>query len=110
MILKMMVNGSPMGTEIVSGNGEPRHIELTVHGTGDVLRIELVRNNDAVLTEEGRGRRDIAISWDDEEEFDAVALPPATWSGVPFIFYYARVIQVDGEMGWTSPVWIETRS
>ena len=110
MILKMTVNGSPMGTEIVSWNEKPRHIELTVHGTGDVLRIELVRNNDAVLTEEGRGRRDIGISWDDEEEFDSVALPPATWSGVPFIFYYARVIQVDGEMGWTSPVWIEARS
>jgi hypothetical protein len=96
-----------MGSELeLTGNGT-RLIEGKVNGTDAIDKIEIIRNNQVIQVEEGKGMQDLAISWTDEEEFEAVAQPPAPWSPLPFLFYYLRVTQVDGAMGWTSPVWIE---
>jgi hypothetical protein len=43
----------------------------------------------------GLGRRSVDLSWTDPE-------PPAGRTA----FYYARVFLVDGEMAWSSPIWV----
>ena len=107
MVIWMTLNGHPMGSELGITGNETRNVEGKVHGTEAISNIEIIRNNQVVHVEEGDGRQDLSISWDDDEEFDSVALPPAPWSPLPFLFYYLRVTQVDGAIGWTSPVWIE---
>ena len=42
----------------------------------------------------GLGARELDLDFDDDG------------SSVP-AFYYARVIQVDGEMAWSSPIWVD---
>lgn len=107
MILRMTLNGQPMGSELTLGGKEARHIWLEAHGTAGIEKIELVRNNGVIAVEDGKGKPDIEFEYSDDDEFGSVALPSTPWSKNPFIFYYLRVTQIDGEMGWTSPVWIE---
>jgi hypothetical protein len=40
------------------------------------------------------GARELDVVFDDEEALTDVA------------FYYARAFQVDGELAWSSPVWV----
>ena len=42
----------------------------------------------------GLGARTLDVSFRDDEPLDDTA------------FYYARVFQVDGEMAWSSPIWV----
>ncbi|MBU7004195.1 MAG: DUF3604 domain-containing protein, partial [Theionarchaea archaeon] len=106
MILRISVNGHPMGSEFAMEKDETRSIDLTASGTSRIGSVELVRNNE-VLAVEKPNRFDAKLHWTDPEPFDSVALPSTVWSEKPYIFYYVRVGQVDGEMGWSSPVWVE---
>jgi hypothetical protein len=36
--------------------------------------------------------------------------PGARLSRASFDYYYVRVIQQDGEMAWSSPIWVTTRA
>jgi hypothetical protein len=106
MLLRMSVNGHPMGSEFNMDGGGKRSIHLTASGTDNISSVELVRNNEVFAMAEP-GQLDVKLHWIDRKPFDEVALPSTKWSKNPFIFYYLRVRQVDGEMGWTSPVWVE---
>ena len=44
----------------------------------------------------GLGARELDVAFDDDEALTGAA------------FYYARVFQVDGEMAWSSPIWVRT--
>jgi Protein of unknown function (DUF3604) len=44
----------------------------------------------------GLGRSELEVSFDDDTELDSGAA-----------FYYARVFQVDGELAWSSPIWVD---
>lgn len=107
MILWMSVNGHPMGSELIMKDGGSRNIEFQVNGTDRIQSVELIRNNEVLHWEEGLGKEDLSLKCVDEEDFESAALPPARWTKNPFIFYYIRARQEDGEMGWTSPVWVE---
>ena len=107
MILRMSVNGLPMGSELVLGEDEKRSIEFSAIGTGKIASVELVRNN-RIFGSVEPDREEVSLSWTDDEDFNLAALPPVKWSRRPFIFYYTRILQADGEMAWTSPVWVET--
>jgi hypothetical protein len=39
------------------------------------------------------GRRSVDLSWTDEDSTAAA-------------YYYVRVFQIDGEMAWSSPIWV----
>ncbi|MFP5345947.1 MAG: DUF3604 domain-containing protein [Actinomycetes bacterium] len=45
----------------------------------------------------GLGARELDVSYDDEEALTGSA------------FYYARAFQVDGELAWSSPIWVDQR-
>jgi len=90
IILRVHVDGVPMGAEL-----EPRaeaEVALTVIGTAPIDRVELVRGGEVVGSRRGEG----------------VALVH-TWtldSLVTDDFVYVRVLQSDGGMAWSSPVYI----
>lgn len=93
IVLSFSVNGAVMGSEIAAADGEARVIEAQVQGTAPLQRLELVKSGVVVYEQACRGM-DASI---DLAEADAAG--PA--------FYYLRVFQSDGEMAWSSPVWVD---
>jgi len=95
IILEFSVNGQPMGSEVsLEKADEPRRIEVAVHGTDVVSRVDVVKNNVDVHSAEGAAES-LAFLW-----VDGRAASPGD-------YYYVRVTQRDGQMAWSSPVWMD---
>jgi len=95
IILHFQLNGQPMGSELtLSRAAEPRQLDVAVHGTDALARIDVVKNNLDVHGVEGEGES-VKFSWEDPT--------PAE----PGDYYYVRVTQRDGQMAWSSPIWID---
>lgn len=96
IILDFTLNDQPMGSILDVAHREcPRRIQAFVHGTDEIDRVEVVRNGDVACSESPRPSRDVCrLEWEDE-----TALASDT-------YYYLRVHQNDGQMAWSSPIWV----
>ncbi|OGG46063.1 MAG: hypothetical protein A3F84_01970 [Candidatus Handelsmanbacteria bacterium RIFCSPLOWO2_12_FULL_64_10] len=95
IILRFFVNDRRMGSLFATdGREEPRTVRVDVVGTEEIDRVEVVRNNQDVHVAFGSGDR-LAFEWNDASPMSGTT------------FYYVRVRQKDGEMAWSSPVWVE---
>ena len=76
-----------------------RTMEIFVGGTSPIKRVELI-SNEGVLTSWAIGgeEQDLTLSYEDRR--------PADTS----LFYYVRVIQMDADRAWSSPVWVDLLS
>jgi hypothetical protein len=112
IILKVSVNDQPMGSLIEIPKekaGKPRNLHITAIGTDVISKIEVVCNNDdAFLFEPNRDHAD--YMYDDDLPFEEV-LAESKERGLELkeIFYYVRVTQRDGEIAWSSPIWIRLK-
>lgn len=93
ILLHFTVAGHLMGEEIKVS--EPNlKIAIAVSGTCELKTVELLRNNEVVMSV-GGGSRDLEMELNqDIAEGDRA-------------FFYVRVTQVDGSQAWSSPVWVE---
>jgi hypothetical protein len=93
ILLDVVANGAGMGQAVRSG-GAALSLTARVHGTDVLEEVAVVRDGKPVhvLTP---GREDCEIAWRDDGG------PPDTG------YCYLRVRQRDGEMAWSSPVWVE---
>jgi len=111
MLLTYHINGTPMGSELSLKNSPNwaslRKISVEFHGTAVVDRIDITRNNSIVHSIPGNGTMDASIAWEDTDAIDKTWLSATKHCNHPFTFYYVRVLQMDGEVAWASPVWIE---
>ena len=110
ILLDYALDGHPMGAEL-SLAAEPdlasrRRLRIRCHGTAPLASIDVIRNNRLVHSVSPGGALDCEAVWEDGEPLEDIWLPPAAFCTTPFCFYYARVLQADGEMAWASPVWI----
>jgi len=97
IILDFRVNGHIMGEEsLVESSNTSREIFARVIGTGFILRVDVVKNNMDVYTHMGSGSVE-SFHWYDREPLSG------------FTYYYLRVTQSDGEMAWSSPVWLQVK-
>ncbi|MBZ0252411.1 MAG: CehA/McbA family metallohydrolase, partial [Candidatus Methylomirabilis sp.] len=87
------VDGRMMGEEF-TGDAPPT-IEATVVGEAPIETLELVKNGRVIFIHDGD---------DFEESFTYVDQEPRGATS----YYYLRVTQQDGEMLWTSPVWMDS--
>ena len=99
--LRVTVNGAPMGAELppISGasdqSGEPRHIHVEAHGTAPFAEVSVIRSGQALRTWQPN-------DWDVDAHFaDESPLSARGWD-----YYYVRLRQRDGELAWSSPIWI----
>lgn len=95
MLLEFRVNGVPHGAEM-SSDGEVR-VTGHVVGTAGLELVELVKYDSKgyVAAWQGGGKGPEAI---------------VDWKDPSFrenSFYYLRVIQEDGHMGWAGPTWVD---
>jgi hypothetical protein len=68
-------------------------LKVRVLGTRPVRQIDVIRSNKYIHTAQPM-TRDVSFEFED-------AQPPAGDK-----YYYVRIIQVDEQMAWSSPVWI----
>ncbi|MAE70696.1 MAG: hypothetical protein CME06_09535 [Gemmatimonadetes bacterium] len=96
ILLDLRVNREPMGSAIVRGPA-PAEIRVAVAGTAPLDRVEIVRGHEGryeTLNLPAQGRIDL-----EHRVVDHSLTSPA--------LYYLRVLQSDGEMAWSSPVWVQ---
>ena len=77
----------------VEGAAVPR-ISAHIHGTGPLRKVEVIRNNQYIHSHAASGPA-VDFTYVDNE-------PP-----VGEVYYYIRVEQADGQLAWSSPVWIQ---
>jgi hypothetical protein len=77
----------------VEGAVAPR-ISAHIHGTGPLRKVEVIRNNQYIHSHASSGPA-LDFTYVDNE-------PPAGE-----VYYYIRVEQADGQLAWSSPVWIQ---
>lgn len=98
-----------MGSEIdIGGPDDPlikgRAITVKVYGTSRISRIDIVRNNADICSYRGDNEV-VQFRWVDAQDLTRISIPrPA--SRHPLTYYYVRVLQEEGEMAWSSPVWL----
>lgn len=90
VILRFTVNGAFMGTETRADGPVPAFVDVA--SESPLARIELVgRHGDVAASEPGARE----VHW----EHELPAPEQTEW-------YYVRVTREDGEMAWSSPVWV----
>lgn len=90
ILLDFEAGGLPMGS---AGAAEAVTCRGQVHAVGPIDRVEIVKDGKVAFSRRGDGA-DAAIEWRDPD-------PPVRQH-----WYYLRVVQADGEMAWSSPVWV----
>ena len=86
------VNGHLMGEAIPSGEG-PVAVVAEVEAAGPLAKVEICRNNEFIYATSPAGAR---------ASIDFVDRDPVEGNS----YYYLRVTQADGEIAWSSPVWL----
>lgn len=109
IIVGLCVAGAPMGSEISSADRPGlivnRHLTGYVVGTTLLEKVELLRNGE-VLQEFAFGDYHGEFAIDDMTALDQVCLT-APDKKSQFVYYYLRIIQTDGHMAWSSPIWVD---
>jgi len=73
--------------------GQPT-LEIRVLGTAPITRLDIVRNNRYVFST-APNREALDLKWTDSDPgLDSIS------------YYYVRILQADGNLAWSSPMWI----
>ena len=97
IILNFRAADLPMGSEVEwATESGPVPVAVRAIGCGEIDRVEVIRNGDVVFSEKGDGVFAQYLLEDKD--------PPAGTS-----WYYAKIVQKDGQMAWSSPVWVTVR-
>ncbi len=110
MVLGFFIAGSAMGTELNTkakpGLSFNRHITGFVAGTAPIKEIAFIRNGKPFHTIHPKvAHYEFAI--DDTELLSKILMPSSNEEKPLFVYYYMRVVQEDGHMAWSSPIWID---
>ena len=132
MIIDFKVNGKNFYEEqnLIVNKDEPRTIEVNVFGDGNmnnskIEKIELIKNNKVIYTHLGKNLIE-SFEYVDYEPINGVEYEGGYFENGDFKisslskkyldkrpstdgedFYYVRVTEENGEMGWAGPVWIK---
>ncbi len=107
ILLDVALGEHPMGSDLSAEDAAPfadgRALTIRAVAHGEIARIEIVRNNETVESVEV-GREQEALTYNDGTPLSEV---PAVSEAAPgVVFYYVRVIEADGNMAWSSPIWL----
>ncbi len=95
--------GSDLHGDDAAAFADTRTLSIRAIGHGDLSRVEIVRNN--VMIESFPVSGDSAeMEYADDTPLAEIA--PASDESAGLVYYYVRVIQQDGNMAWSSPIWL----
>ena len=96
IILDFSLNDAPMGSEIRLNESTGRKLKVQAEACSPVRKVVIIKNAREIHMDEP-GRESVSFEWLDssgrERESD---------------YYYVRLIQDDGEMAWSSPIWVDS--
>ena len=95
--------GSDLSAEDAAPFADERSIAIRAIAHGEIDRIEVVRNNVTVDSVEV-GRESESLTYTDHTPLAEV--PAVSEQAPDVVFYYVRVIEADGNMAWSSPIWL----
>jgi hypothetical protein len=99
ILLDFKVNENVMGSEISTPNRDSsRTIKASVIGTTKIEKVEILRNNICIYKLNGEGKKMAKLKFVDNEKIDTKKS----------LYYFLRVSQKDGEIAWSSPIWVNT--
>ncbi|NSW57014.1 MAG: DUF3604 domain-containing protein [Armatimonadetes bacterium] len=93
ILLDVRVNGHLMGEKAPAHEGRPVTVDVRVDCPAEIDKVEICRNNVFIHSRDVDGRATEMRFVDNT--------PPAGPC-----YYYVRVMQEDGEIAWSSPVWL----
>jgi hypothetical protein len=96
IFMEFSCNGHLMGEEFETS--EAPSIKIKIHGTAPIRKVTLIRNE-----------QNYEVWEPSPEEFDFSILFKDEKPKLGKYRYYLRVEQIDGNMGWTSPVWVNVK-
>lgn len=109
MIVGLYLAGIPMGRETSTAEKQGlvvnRHLSGYAAGTAKLKKVELIRNG-KVLQTFTSDTYHLEFTYDDMEPLEKVCIN-AKDKKPNFAYYYLRVTQEDGNMAWSSPIWVD---
>lgn len=112
IIVGFHIAGFGMGAEIDTKNRPGlefnRHITGYCIGTSPITEVLLIRNGKVFKSFPVKKEEKFEFELDDQDLLGEIAieLPERT----PFAYYYLRVMQEDGHIAWSSPIWVDLSS
>ncbi len=104
ILLDFKLNGFVMGEEInitrARKRFEERRIEVKTAGTAEIFKVVIVRNGEEIYEEEVN-KMETKIRWVDTQPLEEIFN-----KNIGGVYYYAKVYQHDGNIAWSSPIWI----
>jgi hypothetical protein len=112
MIIGLHIAGFGMGAEVDTktrpGLEFNRHITGYCIGTSPIAEAVLIRNGKEFKKLPVK-EDTVEFEIDDMELLSEIAMEPSEERS-PFVYYYLRVVQENGHIGWSSPIWIDLNS
>lgn len=109
IIVGLFLAGAMMGSELDTvakpGLVINRHLSGYIVGTSDIKKLEIIRNGVVIKTFKPNVD-DYEFAFDDMEDLNKVVLK-TRGKEAPFAYYYVRVLQDDGHVAWSSPIWVD---
>jgi hypothetical protein len=94
IVLDVRMGSNIMGDEVRTAKPS---LEVLVLGTNTLDRVDVLRDGEVVHTHRPeKGSDEAKFHWEDA----------APKKGEKAGYYYVRVIQKDGQMAWSSPIWV----
>lgn len=109
ILIGFYLSQEPMGSEL-SAVQKPglcyiRHLQGTVAMQDNISYVEIIRNGQVFSRFTPESTQDFHFSIDDSETLEAIALKDKEKNR--FCYYYLRAQQADGNMAWSSPIWVD---
>ena len=93
ILVDFSINGALMGSEIEMSKKDDPVLKIHVSGTAPIKKISIVRNNHDIYSDAPK-KEEAKFTFIDREKKGGVS------------YYYLRIIQTDGHIAWSSPIWI----
>jgi hypothetical protein len=110
IILGFDIAGKPMGSQLSTGTKPGlafnRYITGYVVGTAPLSSIEIFRNGKLFKSYSSEGKDHFDFIYDDNDPLADTCLFHKK-TDTYFCYYYLRAIQTNGQIAWSSPIWID---
>lgn len=112
IVLGFTLAGSAMGSELSTQNkpglAYNRHLSGFVCGTEPITELSIICNG-KTIHQIKPNQMHVEFEYDHFVQLSEIALDSPD-ERPPFAYYYIRVIQEDGHIGWSSPIWVDLSS
>jgi len=105
-ILDFQLNDHPMGSQIKWKELDQRRLTVRAIGTDRIRKVEIIRNNHIICCHTADDLQ-VEIEFIDDDILEDFVTQDETSNAD--VFYYVRVTQVDQEMAWSSPIWLQCK-